>query len=708
MNYTRHLKLQNLKKLPRTIFISYHLFDYRHYVSQIDSNIANAFPRIHFIFSGSKKGLSPNPFLTKQRIPSSFFRNEDNTLNTLILYAHHASGKNPIIPFDLMYLRIYAALTNLKVPPLYHYKNRNRLKPANGKIDIFPENVPTTKLYIFPPSTALGNFTSKCLVNLRILSLGTIYIVDTDRLSRKIDCQIKLVENTSISKDDDSELGVIVSSGLNEFEWSIDIRIRGSFIIDAAWLREIIYDELLHEHQKGDLTKILERKLLNLLQLVRLRLPTEFICRDLNFTVSTISGSPKCAKNPLEIVQYETLKNQYALESLPKKSKIVLVSHEDSISGAPLYLLQIAKTLERLGHHIEIFCLRENYRAGVFNKEGFTATYLEDLKNYSSEKLTNDVWSVTELGLKKFGEFLDHVRPSQIWFNSIASSALVTIAQEKGIPSILFIHEVHKFSGPGNSPKGRIERQRAIALNLANIAVYGSTKSRESVLNESLRDNPRILNSIRTFDDAPPKFSIAEVSQIKEKLGIQPTDRIILSIGSFENRKRILDVVDGFHGSGLTDLTLILVGSLGSKDRYSQEVLKYVRDSPEIRIFDSTPNLTEFYAIADAFVLASEKETFPLVLQEAAYFRIPRICSKFPGYEESVSSNDCYLFDVGKISQISELIVGIFNGTLNSSEIAQEGFSKLLERQEKFQGDIRDLVHSLQDCSVSTRVGIRA
>jgi glycosyltransferase involved in cell wall biosynthesis len=708
MNFMKFLKPQNLKRFIRILFVSYYLFDSRYYHSEIDSRFAKIFPRIHFLLLGSKKGISANPFLTKQRIPSRFFRNQNNTLKTLILYAHRASGINPIIPFDLMYLRIYPTFTNLKVPPLYHYKNKNKLKPANSKSDIFPENVPTTKLFIFPPSTAPGNFTSKCLVNLRILSFGTIYIVDTDRLSRKIDCQIKLVENTSISENFDGELGVIVSSELNEFEWSIDIRIRGSFIIDAAWLREIIYDELLHEHQKDDLTKILERKLLNLLQLVRLRLPREFVCRDFNFTVSTITGSPKCAKNPFEIVQYEILKNQYALESPLKKSKIVLVSHEDSISGAPLYLLQIAKILKRLDHNVEIFILRERYRSGVFAKEGFETTYLEDLKESCSEKLTHEVWSVTELGLKRFGEFLDRVRPFQIWFNSIASAELLTVAQQKGIPSILLINEVQTFSGPDNSPKGRIERQRAIALNLANITVYGSTKSRESVLNESLRDNGRIINSIRMFDDPPSKFSTSDVYQIKCKLGIKPTDKVILSIGTFENRKRTLDIVNGFRGAGVDDLTLILVGSLGSKDRYSQKVLKSAKDFPKIHIFDATPNLTEFYAIADAFVLASDKETFPLVLQEAAYFRIPRISSKFPGYEESVSSNDCYLFGVGNISEISEIIAGIFDGNFESSALVQAAFSRLHMRQEKFQWEIQDLMNSLENWGVSTRVGIRA
>ena len=708
MNFMKFLKPQNLKRFIWILFVSYYLFDSRYYHSEIDSRFAKIFPRIHFLLLGSKKGISANPFLTKQKIPSRFFRNQNNTLKTLILYAHHASGKNPIIPFDLIYLRIYPTLTNLKVPPLYYYKTKNKLAPANDKNEIFPESVATTKLYTFPPRRVPKHFTPKCSVNLTILSSGTIYVVDTDTLSRKIDCQIQLVENTCVSEDFESGLGVIVSSGLKEFEWSIHLDIRGSLIIDAAWIREIIYYELFNNDKKSDITNNLEKTILCLLQKVRLRLPIDFLCKDFVFTLNAINSFPKFTNEHLEIMQYEILKHKHAFEPLQAKLKIVLVSHEDSISGAPIYLLQIAKTLERLGHHIEIFCLREKYRAGVFNKEGFSATYLEDLKNYSSEKLTNEVWSVTELGLKKFGEFLDHVRPSQIWFNSIASSALVTIAQEKGIPSILLIHEVHKFSGPGNSPKGRLERQIAIALSLANIVVYGSAKSRESVVNESLRDNPRILNSIRTFDDAPSKFSITDVSQIKEKLLIHPTDRIILSIGSFENRKRILDIVDGFRASGVADLTLILVGSLGRKDRYSQEVLKYVRDSPKIRIFDSTPNLTEFYSIADAFVLASEKETFPLVLQEAAYFRIPRISSRFPGYEESVSSNDCYLFDVGKISQISEIIAGIFNGTLNSSEIAQEGFSKLCERQEKFQWDIRDLVHSLQDWSVSTRVGFRA
>jgi glycosyltransferase involved in cell wall biosynthesis len=153
----------------------------------------------------------------------------------------------------------------------------------------------------------------------------------------------------------------------------------------------------------------------------------------------------------------------------------------------------------------------------------------------------------------------------------------------------------------------------------------------------------------------------------RAKLNIDSNVKVFLSISTFEPRKRVEDIVLAFKL--LTDLNthLILVGSTPSLTQVN--ILSLITANDRITVFNSTNELSDFYAAADCFVFASEEETMPLVLQEAALYYLPRIVSTYPGSSELIPSSEfAYLFSPRDVIQMAARM----NEYLESPNLARE------------------------------------
>jgi glycosyltransferase involved in cell wall biosynthesis len=120
--------------------------------------------------------------------------------------------------------------------------------------------------------------------------------------------------------------------------------------------------------------------------------------------------------------------------------------------------------------------------------------------------------------------------------------------------------------------------------------------------------------------------------------------RVILNIGKYEAQKGQDVLIRAFAEVGLDykDIELILVGAtdkaLESLKTLSQELgvidrVQFIQDV-------SFQEIPKYYRRATIFCLPSKKEGFPLVLLEAARFRVPIIASHVGGIPELISSGE--------------------------------------------------------------------
>jgi glycosyltransferase involved in cell wall biosynthesis len=101
--------------------------------------------------------------------------------------------------------------------------------------------------------------------------------------------------------------------------------------------------------------------------------------------------------------------------------------------------------------------------------------------------------------------------------------------------------------------------------------------------------------------------------------------------------------------------------------------------------------------MADALVFASAEETYPLVLQEAAHLGLPRIVSRFPGWEESVSSSAALLFDVGDVASLSECMRTAIEDECVRDRVAREGLADAAAVTSAWEQDFLGQCHSVLD-----------
>jgi glycosyltransferase involved in cell wall biosynthesis len=118
--------------------------------------------------------------------------------------------------------------------------------------------------------------------------------------------------------------------------------------------------------------------------------------------------------------------------------------------------------------------------------------------------------------------------------------------------------------------------------------------------------------------------------RLKQEYGLA-TPKIILYVGRFQRRKRVLDLIQAFERLGMTGVSLVLVGT-GEEFAACRA---YVSDRQLTGVhflgFRNQAELPRLYAMADVFVLPSSEEPWGLVLNEAMASGLPVVASESVG-----------------------------------------------------------------------------
>ncbi len=640
-------------------------------------------------------GYKLSEYLDIESFRNSYPQSGLKATSPFLYYLAKSSGRNPITEFDRRYLQNNEDLIHFRGPLLFHYaryKSKERRILGSRKLDSekFPEIV--VKL----PTSSTKNISIPVTIFLQIEYGSSLYLADSDSLD--LQNQI-LVETTSIKAEFTKDLTQVIgiTTKVQSSNVLIEIKSDQNVFLDIKWLRIL----LRHYHLGGNDFQILEfeNALAFLLTSIRNRLPVSFEILGDKFTFSLKNFSDLPQDKKISQVTFLDHYFKPRIYEASVKKVMILVSHEDSFTGAPLYLRQLANQLRSQGHEVVVLCLRAKYRGGVFSSDGFKTIYVEDL---STEVIIQRDWILSELGKKIVRDFLLLVSPDQMWVNSLNSSCFVELAVKSDIPVCLFVHESFGFSS-SNSLSNDYEVMFYDALQNANLVVFGSEYSKTAFNRPGSTLNPLILNSIKTID---PKFSEIklEVRNLRRReLGISETAHVFLSMATFESRKRLHDIVSAFKLIQLPEACLILVGQVADSE-YSDLVVQQTEESKEIFVFPVTQNPSFFYSISNTLIMASEAETYPLVLQEAIHWNLSRLVARFPGYEASCNEENSHLFDVGDIEHLEALMKSCASSPSFDDKRLQCAKMDFLEKSKVYFQHLDRILETLSVVNVSLRV----
>ncbi|CAH8292958.1 glycosyltransferase involved in cell wall biosynthesis [Mariniflexile fucanivorans] len=177
------------------------------------------------------------------------------------------------------------------------------------------------------------------------------------------------------------------------------------------------------------------------------------------------------------------------------------------------------------------------------------------------------------------------------------------------------------------------------------------------------------------FSEEFKKYS-SQKHDLRDKLGILDSDKVILYSGKYIDKKRPMDLLKAFGKLAKNDCWLIMVG----EGELRSEMEKFIEENQIDRViltgFVNQSKIPEYYALSDVFVMCSSLgETWGLSANEAMNFNLPIILSDLTGssfdlVEEGING---YVFETGNVNQLSEKLSGLlYENNLTWSKSSQD------------------------------------
>lgn len=199
----------------------------------------------------------------------------------------------------------------------------------------------------------------------------------------------------------------------------------------------------------------------------------------------------------------------------------------------------------------------------------------------------------------------------------------------------------------------------------------------------------------------PDKVSEEEVSTLKIKLGLEPDEIVIGSVGRMndDSHKRFSDLIEALavlKEKGLK-AKLILVGDGPVRATY-EEMASSMGLVDDIVFAGYQRNVDLYYSVFDIFSLVSAHEAFGLVLAEAMLHRLPLVVTKVGGMQYIVEDEVTgYLVERFDVQAIASKLETLCCDSAKRSQMGNEGYKRAVEfyTEESYIDSVAALYHKL-------------
>ncbi|MFP3356673.1 N-acetyl-alpha-D-glucosaminyl L-malate synthase BshA [Planococcus sp. SIMBA_143] len=167
------------------------------------------------------------------------------------------------------------------------------------------------------------------------------------------------------------------------------------------------------------------------------------------------------------------------------------------------------------------------------------------------------------------------------------------------------------------------------------------------------------IETVHNFVDER-EYHLHDSANLKEELGIEVHEKVLIHVSNFRKVKRVEDVVSTFAKVQKTvGAKLLLVGDGPEMSRIHQQV-KDLHIEQEVLFLGKRDNLSELYSMSDVKLLMSEKEAFGLVLLEAMACGVPAIGTQIGGIPEIIEPGENgFLVELGDIDAAADAAIRI-------------------------------------------------
>ncbi len=339
--------------------------------------------------------------------------------------------------------------------------------------------------------------------------------------------------------------------------------------------------------------------------------------------------------------------------------RLLLLTHNLNLEGAPLFLLEYATWMVReAGFTLEILSGQEGPLRAAYEALGAHITLVDRHHFYGAtdeEMFHARVAEVTHQ--------VDWDKIDLVVCNTLVSFWGVHLARRAGKPSLFYIHEsasVFRFFETMLPRERHHLVEEALAGATRTLFLCAATRAYYEDCNH--RDNFRIVPSWIKLDDMDTFARTHSRAAMRRKHSIADDEIVIANIGTVCERKgqhvfiRAVDHFNHHHGHR-GKFRFLLVGARPGiyLDLLNRDIARLAL--PNLTLVPETREVYDFFVAADLFVCTSYEESFPRVVMEAMAFRTPIVTTDVHGIAEMIHQRqEGYLVSPGDAEGLSRLM----------------------------------------------------
>lgn len=368
--------------------------------------------------------------------------------------------------------------------------------------------------------------------------------------------------------------------------------------------------------------------------------------------------------------------------------KVLLVSHNLNLEGAPQSLFELAAGLRSMGlKDITVASPQSGELGQRYAAENIDLLISAPLAAACRAKSATDYTiAISNLTTEfRSGNY------DVIIANTAEMHMAIHAAAGARIPSIWIIREGNSWNSYYQNKTSEIENIALSAFSLPYRVVFVSAASQLRWSDINIKDNFTLIRNGLDAERFRQKVTMNNRVSLRRDLGVDDGDCVVVCIGTMCARKGQHDLLLAFLN--LPDdqqkrTRLLFVGE--RRGAYCEAFKAFVATLPvgiqeRISIVAETSNVGMYYSVADVFFCGSRVESYPRVILEAEAVGLPIITTPISGIPEQVMENINALFYwPGNVSELVERLSQMLDPKLRQTmaEESAEVFKTLTDYDE--------------------------
>jgi len=206
-------------------------------------------------------------------------------------------------------------------------------------------------------------------------------------------------------------------------------------------------------------------------------------------------------------------------------------------------------------------------------------------------------------------------------------------------------------------------------FKLCNAVMFSCKKNRDYFCHFGVPDQKLfpILSSVENSSFQEKRKALLDKKRLRRKLGIPEEPVVVLYVGRLTERKRPHDLLAAFQNclEVARDTVLVVVGDGPLRNSMEEQANKKYAGKVIFAGFKNLSQTPEYYAASDIFVLPSEYDPTPKVVNEAMNFSLPVIVSTGVGTANDLVQHDVngFVFNKGDVETLGTYLLKLMADT---------------------------------------------